>query len=144
MQAWYPLSASVIAAWFMLPLSGTRAEALAWVSLTGPLYAGLFAAAVATLAGRLGCRAGAWALAVVGFLTSRRIDGVQVVVAVHLPHPGWSAQRPTQEAALASSPAARLLFRGEAVTVWGLGREPGSGYDVDRRRRSRSTTEDGS
>jgi len=35
MQAWYPLSASVIAAWFMVPFASARGEALAWVSVTG-------------------------------------------------------------------------------------------------------------
>jgi len=34
MQAWYPLSASVVAAWFMAPWSGSRGDALAWVSPT--------------------------------------------------------------------------------------------------------------
>jgi hypothetical protein len=74
MQAWYPLSASVVAAWFMLPFHGSRAEEIAWVSLTGPLYAGLVAGGTAALAARLGCRRGAWALAVVLFATSHRID----------------------------------------------------------------------
>ena len=49
MQAWYPLSASVVGSWFMAPYPDSRAEALAWVSLTGPLYAGLFVAGVAEL-----------------------------------------------------------------------------------------------
>lgn len=73
MQAWYPLSASVVAAWFMLPFHGARGEELAWVSLTGPLYAGIFAGGMATLLARVGCRPGAWALAVVLFATSHRI-----------------------------------------------------------------------
>jgi hypothetical protein len=73
MQAWYPLSASVVAAWFMLPFHGARGEELAWVSLTGPLYAGMFACGTATLLARVGCRRGAWALAVVLFATSHRI-----------------------------------------------------------------------
>jgi hypothetical protein len=73
MQAWYPLSASVVAAWFMLPFHGARGEELAWVSLTGPLYAGMFACGAATLLARVGCRRGAWALAVVLFATSHRI-----------------------------------------------------------------------
>src|SRR5262245_31196001 len=37
MQAWYPLGASLVAAWYMLPFAGVRGDALAWVSLTGPL-----------------------------------------------------------------------------------------------------------
>jgi hypothetical protein len=72
MQAWYPLSASVIATWFMLPYAALRAEALAWVSLTGPLYAGLFVAGVAELFARLRCHPGAWAVPVVLFATSSR------------------------------------------------------------------------
>jgi len=73
MQAWYPLSASVVAAWFMAPFDGSRGEALAWVSLTGPLYAGLVAAAVVELFRRLGCRSGAWAVPVVLLATSPRV-----------------------------------------------------------------------
>jgi len=72
MQAWYPLSASVVAAWFMAPLAETRAAALAWVSLTGPLYAGLVAAAGAELLARLGRPPWAWALPTVLFATSAR------------------------------------------------------------------------
>ena len=72
MQAWYPLSASVVATWFMVPFAAPRAEALAWVSLTGPLYAGLFVAGVAELGARLRCRPGAWAVPVVLFATSTR------------------------------------------------------------------------
>jgi len=74
MQAWYPLGASVVAAWFMLPFHGGRGEALAWVSLTGPLYAGIAICAMAALMARLGCRPGAWAMPAVLLLTSRRID----------------------------------------------------------------------
>jgi hypothetical protein len=72
-QAWYPLSASVVATWFMAPYAGARAEALAWVSLTGPLYAALFVAGVGELFARLRCRPGAWAVPVVLFATSARI-----------------------------------------------------------------------
>ena len=72
-QAWYPLSASVVATWFMTPLQGSRGDALAWVSLTGPLYAGLVAGGAAALFARLGCRPGAWAVPVVLFATSPRI-----------------------------------------------------------------------
>jgi hypothetical protein len=71
-QAWYPLSASVVASWFMTPYPDNRAEALAWVSLTGPLYAGLFVAGVIELFARLRCRRGAWAVPVVLFATSSR------------------------------------------------------------------------
>jgi hypothetical protein len=73
MQAWYPLSASVISTWFMLPFHPVRADALAWVSLTGVLYAALVAAGAAELFARLGCRRGAWAVPVVLFATSTRV-----------------------------------------------------------------------
>jgi hypothetical protein len=73
MQAWYPLSASVVAAWFMAPWPASRGEALAWVSLTGPLYAGLVIAGAAVLLARLGGRPGAWAVPAVLFATSPRI-----------------------------------------------------------------------
>ena len=73
MQAWYPLSASVVAAWFMTPLQGWRGDALAWVSLTGPLYAGIVAGGAATLLARVGCRPGAWAVPIALFATSPRI-----------------------------------------------------------------------
>ncbi len=73
MQAWYPLSADVVAAWLMAPLSGSRGDALAWVSLTGVLYAGLVAAGAAVLLTRAGCRPGAWALPALLFATSPRI-----------------------------------------------------------------------
>jgi hypothetical protein len=74
MQAWYPLSGSVVAAWFMAPFHGARGEALAWVSLTGILYGGIVAVGAAELCRRLGCRRGAWAVPVVLFATSQRID----------------------------------------------------------------------
>ena len=73
MQAWYPLSASVVAAWFMVPWPESRGDALAWVSLTGPLYVGLVATAMATVLARLGCRPGAWALPLVLLVTSPRV-----------------------------------------------------------------------
>ena len=73
MQAWYPLSASVVSAWFEAPLHGARGEALAWVSLTGPLYVGLVIAGAAALLTRLGCRPGAWAVPAVLLTTSPRI-----------------------------------------------------------------------
>jgi hypothetical protein len=73
MQAWYPLSASLVAAWFMAPFPASRGEALAWVGLTGPLYAGIAASAAAELLGRLGCRRGAWAVPVALLATSDRI-----------------------------------------------------------------------
>jgi hypothetical protein len=73
MQAWYPLSASVVAAWFMTPLQGSRGDALAWVSLTGPLYGGIVAGGAATLLARVGCRPGAWVVPIALFATSPRI-----------------------------------------------------------------------
>jgi hypothetical protein len=73
MQAWYPLAASVVATWFMAPFEHSRGEALAWVSLTGPLYGGVVAAGAAEILARLGCRAGVWALPVVLFATSPRV-----------------------------------------------------------------------
>jgi hypothetical protein len=73
MQAWYPLSASVVAAWFMAPWPAARGDALAWVSLTGPLYAGLVATGAAALLARLGAPPGAWAVPVVLLATSPRI-----------------------------------------------------------------------
>jgi hypothetical protein len=73
MQAWYPLSASLVSAWFMLPFHGVREEALAWVSLTGVLYAGIVWAGAAELLGRLGCRRGAWAVPLVLLATSDRV-----------------------------------------------------------------------
>ena len=72
MQAWYPLSASVVSTWFMLPLAPVRGDALAWVSLTGLLYGGLVAAGAAELLSRLGARHGAWAVPVLLFATSSR------------------------------------------------------------------------
>ncbi len=74
MQAWYPLSASLVAAWYMAPFFGSRADALAWVSLTGVLYGAIIAAGAVELLARLGCRRGAWAVPVVLLVTSRRID----------------------------------------------------------------------
>jgi len=73
MQAWYPLGASLVAVWFMLPFHGVRGEALAWVSLTGPLYAAIIACGAVVLLARVGCRPGAWATPAVLLLTSHRI-----------------------------------------------------------------------
>jgi hypothetical protein len=73
MQAWYPLSASVVATWFMAPWHGVRGDALAWVSLTGPLYAGLVATAAAALLARAGCRPGTWAVPLALLVTSPRV-----------------------------------------------------------------------
>jgi len=72
MQAWYPMSASVVATWFMVPFSASRGDSLAWVSLTGPLYAGIVISGAAELAGRLGSGPFAWAIPVVLFATSQR------------------------------------------------------------------------
>lgn len=74
MQAWYPMSGGVTAAWFAAPFAGSRAAALAWVSLTGVLYAGIVAVGAAETLARLGCRAGAWAVPVVLLATSSRIE----------------------------------------------------------------------
>jgi hypothetical protein len=72
MQAWYPLSASVVATWFMLPFAGARGDALAWVSLTGVLYGAIVACGAAELLARLGARRGAWAVPLALFATSAR------------------------------------------------------------------------
>ena len=72
MQAWYPMSAGVVATWFMVPFSAARGDSLAWVSLTGPVYAGIVISGAAELAARLGSRPFAWALPVVLFATSQR------------------------------------------------------------------------
>ena len=72
-QACYPLSASVVSTWFMLPFHPARADTLAWVSLTGVLYGALVAAGTAELLVRLGCRRGAWGVPLVLFATSPRI-----------------------------------------------------------------------
>ena len=73
MQAWYPLSASLVATWFMAPFAGSRGDALAWTSLTGVLYAAIVASAAAEMLARVGCRRGAWAVPIVLFTTSDRI-----------------------------------------------------------------------
>jgi hypothetical protein len=75
------------------------------------------------------------------FVSNLMAAGVRVVVIVHLPHPGRSAERPSQERALEVSGAARLLSRGEAVAVWALGEtqgsEPAGADDPSRRERLR-------
>jgi hypothetical protein len=58
------------------------------------------------------------------FLANMKAAGIDAVVVVHLPHPGRSADWPTQRNALESSPGARLIFRGEAVAIWVLGEGP--------------------
>jgi hypothetical protein len=71
------------------------------------------------------------------FVSNLEAAGVRLVVVVHLPHPGRSAERPSQERALEASGAAHLLSRGEAVAVWALGEAQGSepaGADDPRRR----------
>ena len=60
------------------------------------------------------------------FVSNLQAAGVRLVVVVHLPHPGRSVERPSQERALEASGAARLLSRGEAVAVWALGEAHGS------------------
>jgi hypothetical protein len=72
MQAWYPMSAGVVATWFMVPFSASRGESLAWVSLTAPVYGGIVISGAAELAARLGSRPLAWAIPVVLFATSQR------------------------------------------------------------------------
>jgi hypothetical protein len=72
MQAWYPMSAGVVATWFMVPFSASRGDSLAWVSLTAPVYGGVVISGAAELAARLGSRPFAWAIPVVLFVTSQR------------------------------------------------------------------------
>jgi hypothetical protein len=48
-------------------------------------------------------------------------SGIGLVVVVHLPHPGRSAQWPTQQAALEAIADAQLLYRDGAVAIWRLG-----------------------
>jgi hypothetical protein len=52
------------------------------------------------------------------FVANLRASGVDLVVVVHLPHPGRSPARPGQEAALNGTPGARLAYRNDAVTIW--------------------------
>lgn len=72
MQAWYPMSAGIVATWFMVPFSASRGESLAWVSLTAPVYGGIVISGAAELGARLGRRPLAWAIPVVLFATSQR------------------------------------------------------------------------
>jgi hypothetical protein len=73
MQAWYPLSASVVSAWFMLPFAPARGDTLAWVSVTAVVYGIIVAAAIGETLRRAGAP-GAWALPVVLFATSTRMQ----------------------------------------------------------------------
>src|SRR5206468_3073995 len=73
MQAWYPLSADLVATWLMAPFRAARGDALAWVSLTAVLHGGIVACAAAEALARLGSRWTAWAIAVVLFATSGRM-----------------------------------------------------------------------
>ena len=66
------MSAGVVATWFMVPFSASRGDSLAWVSLTGPVYAGIVISGAGELAARLGSRPFAWAIPVVLFATSQR------------------------------------------------------------------------
>jgi hypothetical protein len=52
------------------------------------------------------------------FVENLTASGVRVVVVVYLPHPGRSGARPSQERALEAAAGARILYRGEAATVW--------------------------
>jgi hypothetical protein len=54
------------------------------------------------------------------FRANLRASGIGVVVVVHQPHPGRSAERPSQHAALEAAADARLLYRDRAVAVWKL------------------------
>jgi hypothetical protein len=57
------------------------------------------------------------------FRSNLRASAVDLVVVVHLPHPGRSAEWPTQQAALGTVADARLLYRDGAVAIWRLGRD---------------------
>jgi hypothetical protein len=67
------------------------------------------------------------------FRANLRAAAVDVIVVVHLPHPGRSAEWPAQHAALEGSSEARLLHRDGAVAVWQLTPERG-GEGTPRRR----------
>jgi hypothetical protein len=54
------------------------------------------------------------------FRENLRAAGIGVVVIVHLPHPGRSAEWPSQHAALEASADARLIHRDRASAVWVL------------------------
>ena len=56
------------------------------------------------------------------FVENLAASGVRVVVVVYLPHPGRSGERPSQERALEAAAGARILYRGEAATVWEIAR----------------------
>ena len=71
------------------------------------------------------------------FVSNLRAASVRLVVVVHLPHPGRSAERPSQERALEASGAARLLSRGEAVAVWALEQAAAPAGDAPGRERPR-------
>jgi hypothetical protein len=55
------------------------------------------------------------------FRANLAASGVGLVVLIRLPHPGRSADRPTQEAAIGTMAGARLLHRDSAVTIWSVG-----------------------
>jgi hypothetical protein len=55
------------------------------------------------------------------FRANLAASGVGLVVVIRLPHPGRSADRPTQEAAVSTMAGARLLHRDSAVTIWSVG-----------------------
>jgi hypothetical protein len=56
------------------------------------------------------------------FLANLRASGIDIVVVVHLPHPGRSPEWPTQQNALESLGDAVLLHRDGAVAVWTVDR----------------------
>jgi hypothetical protein len=56
------------------------------------------------------------------FRSNLRASGVDLVVVVHLEHPGRSAEWPTQQAALEIIGDTRVLHRDRMVTIWRLDR----------------------
>jgi hypothetical protein len=74
MQAWYPLSAGLVAAWLMAPFASVRADALAWVSLTGALYGAIVVAGAAEALARLRRPATAWVFVLALVATSGRVE----------------------------------------------------------------------
>src|SRR5262245_30002206 len=56
------------------------------------------------------------------FRANLRASGIEIVVVIHLPHPGRSPEWPTQQAALESVGDAVLLHRDGSVAVWAIDR----------------------
>ena len=64
LKAYYPQATGLQSVWFMLPFSPDgRADALAWVGLTGLAFDLLFVAAAAVICRKVAAPAGAWAVA---------------------------------------------------------------------------------